>query len=129
MLYLHNKNDKFSKIFGENLSKPEVAKILNENFFLLGWDLENSTYHPALKDALNLRTELCTLTNFIEKKICAVFLIVPVKESFTLFSCMKTKVSSGDFLETLQKAKEVFINESKIEETLTANSESNNDLG
>lgn len=129
LLFLHNKNDKFAKIFAEHLTRDEVREIVNDSFFLLGWDLENSQYHEGLIEALNKRAELSLFIDFIKSKICAAILIVPVKNSFVLFSCLRTDISKKDFLETLNKAKEFLRTENEIERDLDTVEHSENDIG
>ncbi|XP_064211943.1 uncharacterized protein LOC100141681 [Tribolium castaneum] len=129
LLYLHNKNDTFAKIFSENLVTPEVKDVISKRFFLLGWNLEEESYHEALIEALSNRSELSALVNFVKSKTCAALLIVPIKNSFTLFSCMKNKVSKKDFLETLKRAKEFLVTENDIEKDLEKIEDSVNDFG
>lgn len=106
-----------------------MKEIINERFFLLGWNVEQEIYHPGLIEALNTRSELSVLKNFIKSKICSALLIVPIKNSFTLYSSIKNKVSKKDFLETLEKAKEFLVTENSIEKDLEEIEQSENDIG
>lgn len=94
--------------------------MLDNRFFLLGWDIEVDDYHSALIQALNKRNEFALVTDFVNKKTCAALLVVPVGQSITLFSCMRDKVSDKDFLDTFKKAEEFLIVENAIEKDLYA---------
>ncbi|KAJ8963322.1 hypothetical protein NQ318_018791 [Aromia moschata] len=114
-LYLHNAQDTFSSIFCANLKDKEVVETLNRSFFVLGWDIEEPQYQSALIHALNKCNDLSILSDMLSSKISAVLCVVPVKDSITIFSCIKGKVSHKDFLVALTNA-EKFLNAENQEE-------------
>ncbi|KAJ8965251.1 hypothetical protein NQ314_004263 [Rhamnusium bicolor] len=132
LLYLHNGSDPFSTIFCENLKKPEIIEILNRNFFLLGWDVEETKYQSALVQALNNCSTLSNLVNMINSKVSAALCILPIEGAVTLFSCLRGNVSYKDFHMTLTNAERFLITEreeEKLLEDLKRKTANKNDMG
>ncbi|KAJ8963975.1 hypothetical protein NQ314_005234 [Rhamnusium bicolor] len=114
-LYLHNESEKFSTIFCENLKRAEVAEVINRSFFFLGWDVEETKYQSALVRALSNCSDLSSLVSIVHSKIAAALLIVPIKDSITVFSCIKGKVSDKDLLTALINVEQFLIVENQQE--------------
>lgn len=97
----------FASTFWRNLKSPEIQKLLDRHFFIIGWNIEDSKYHGALNTALT-KHSLYSVTNLIESKCAAALCIVPTEDSFRIYSCIRGKSSDEDFLLTLQNAEEFF---------------------
>ncbi|XP_063908497.1 uncharacterized protein LOC135126394 [Zophobas morio] len=123
LLYLHNRSDPFAQIFCEQLTKPDVQRILSNKFYLLCWDIDNNNYKNILIEALHKHEELSSFDNFIELKICSVLLVAPVGDTFTIISIMKETLSPQEILSTLQNAESFVNNVNTTQETLSNNQE------
>ncbi|XP_044264418.1 LOW QUALITY PROTEIN: uncharacterized protein LOC123011163 [Tribolium madens] len=121
LLYLHNKNNRFSHFFCEQLLSPEVQRTLSNKFFLLCWDIEKNEYKKTLIEVLQIRNELKSFDRFIEKKKSAAILIIPGINSLQVLSVMKESMSPFNFLSTLQQAQEILINNNEVEDNLNEN--------
>ncbi|XP_018569135.1 uncharacterized protein LOC108909309 isoform X1 [Anoplophora glabripennis] len=118
LLYLHKCNDKFSYKFMENLKKPEVIEMLQRNFFILGWDVEEPRYQRALLKALKECSDLSNIADVIRCDVSTALCIVPIKDSVTVFSCLTANISDKDLLSTLSNAEKFLIIENQKEKDL-----------
>lgn len=102
----------------ENLKKPQVIEILKRNFFILGWDIEETKYQTALLRALEECSDLSSFVEVINCKISTALCIVPIKDSVTILSCLKGNISDRDFLSSLENAEKCLIIENQQEKDL-----------
>ncbi|KAG5879124.1 hypothetical protein JTB14_031671 [Gonioctena quinquepunctata] len=117
LLYFHNENEAFSKTFFRNLHRPEVNKLVQSSFFVLGWDVENTEFHNDLDQALN-EFDLSHLVSLVRCKVCGVLLIQNINGCITVNSCLTGKISDKDFLMSLENVATFLACEKKKEEEL-----------
>lgn len=129
ILYLHNKNDAFSKTFCEQLTQQHIQQILNDKFLLLCWDVEENEYTRCLIEALENCNELRTYRSLIELKVCGALVMVPTGRSFRVISVMKGTVTGKEFSAILTQAGEFLTRENDVEQEIGGHGNQENTFG
>ncbi|CAH1966105.1 unnamed protein product [Acanthoscelides obtectus] len=103
LLYLHIEKSQFSTDFLKNLIHPEVNRLIKNSVTFLGWSIEDSKYHGALKNAL-IDNRLDALCSLIENKISSVNILLPTSDGLIAFCCIRKAFDLEAFLMYLKGA-------------------------
>lgn len=105
-------------MFSQNLKNSELARILNRNFLILGWDVENPEYHEALESALSRHMNLAVVLDLVANKVAVGLCILPVNGTISVFLCLRGKITLKDTIKSLKEAEEAFKQEIEREKEL-----------
>lgn len=119
LLYLHNSADDFSQLFFQNLmTSKKLIELLNRNFLILGWDVEEDAYHKALTDALSSNVNLSDITQYIAAKKAAAVAVLPLANNVSVFMVCRGKMKIEELISALEKAESAFVAEMENEREL-----------
>ncbi|XP_072397359.1 uncharacterized protein [Diabrotica undecimpunctata] len=127
VLYMHNSREEFSTTFLRYLRDEQIAGILRDYFYIIGWDVENRTYHPALCKAVE-DANFGQLSALIQSEACAAVIIQNINGSLRILSFLigDDVVSSRDsFLLYLQNCRDFLIVDRMLVNGLDRSSQSN----
>ncbi|XP_050513522.1 uncharacterized protein LOC126889334 [Diabrotica virgifera virgifera] len=111
LLYMHNSEEEFSSTFFKYLRDEDISKILNDYFYIIGWDVENRAYHPALCKAVE-DANFGHLSALIQSEACAAVIIQNINGCPNILSfLMGNDVDSSrdSFLLCLQNCRDFLI--------------------
>ncbi|XP_050301172.1 uncharacterized protein LOC126739502 [Anthonomus grandis grandis] len=131
LFYLHNSEKPFSQMFLQHLNKKEkLSKVLRENYIVVGWDLDNSSFHDHLVNVLNRHPVLSAISEFVKKQVAAAFCILSYENTIKLASCVKdAKIARVvENLEEVQKMYKEHLKAEKEEKDLEAETGNDNDI-
>ncbi|XP_048523532.1 uncharacterized protein LOC109540647 isoform X1 [Dendroctonus ponderosae] len=103
LLFLHNSEQPFSQMFSLSLKNEKVSAILRKHFLVIGWDVENTDYHDALKSALRVHTGLEYMSDFVSKKAAIASILLPVSNTISTFTCLRGNMTSKGLIENLKQ--------------------------
>ncbi|CAH1128045.1 unnamed protein product [Ceutorhynchus assimilis] len=132
LLYLHNSEMPFSKMFSGNLQSRELAQTLNRNFLVLGWDVENPDYHDVLVTTLSRHANLAIVSDLVLGKVSIALCILPVNGTISVFLCLRGKITLAHAIKSLKEVEVAFNKEIEREKELAEierQKSNQNDLG
>lgn len=103
-LYFHNDADEFSQKLCPLLATDIIDKFMSENFYFLGWDIAEESYHNVLCDMLAEYQDLNSLKDKIILKQPGLFLIVSIQNKPNIFLSFLEPNDLSDFAEKLAVA-------------------------
>ncbi|XP_072397360.1 uncharacterized protein [Diabrotica undecimpunctata] len=127
VLYMHNSREEFSTKFVKYLRDEEIAGILKDYFYIIGWDVENRTYHRALCKAVE-DANFGQLSALIQSEACAAVIIQNINGSLNILSFLigdNVDSSQDSFLLCLQNSRDFLIVDRKLANGLYGSSQRN----
>ncbi|KAF2896019.1 hypothetical protein ILUMI_10166 [Ignelater luminosus] len=132
-LYFHNDDDPFSKMLCPHFINGEIRNILEESYYVMGWDVSEEMFHSALKNSLNKNIDFEPAKIMITEKKAALLFLYPIENSITVFSVLHGKeVDTKDVLTALQAIQKNFTVEIENEielENIKEKNQTQNDIG
>ncbi|CAG9838624.1 unnamed protein product [Diabrotica balteata] len=127
VLYMHNSREEFSTKFVRYLRDEEIAGILKDYFYIIGWDVENRTYHRALCKALE-DANFGQLSALIQAEACSAVIIQNIDGSPNILPFLigdNVDSSRDSFLLCLQNSRDFLIVDRKLANGLDGSSQRN----
>uniref|UniRef100_A0A6P7GQA6 Uncharacterized protein LOC114345461 n=2 Tax=Diabrotica virgifera virgifera TaxID=50390 RepID=A0A6P7GQA6_DIAVI len=129
VLYMHNSRERFSTTFlTRYLQDEELAGLLRDHSYIIGWDVENSNYHTALCGALE-DANFDYLIGLVQSQACSAVIIQNINGSLRTISFLRrindVDSSRDSVLLYLQNCRDYLIVDRMLANGLDNSSQSN----